>query len=112
VDVDGVLESLEGVVEGVVDGVVDGVDSSPPMFGQSPCAWSARLESSATTAAGLVAEPAAEADEPVAAWATAPPASTAVAASVTTILRERRNMCVHLLSWCQRSEPAPCKSNL
>ncbi len=36
VDVDGVLESLEGVAEGVVDGVVDGVDSSPPMFGQSP----------------------------------------------------------------------------
>jgi hypothetical protein len=41
VDVDDVLESLEGVVEGVVDGVVDGVDSSPPMFGQSPIAWSA-----------------------------------------------------------------------
>jgi len=32
VDVDDVFESEDGVV----DGVVDGVESSPPMFGQSP----------------------------------------------------------------------------
>jgi hypothetical protein len=106
VDVDGVLESEDGVVEGVVDGV----DSSPPMFGQSLVDPAAMYELSATAAVDV--ESAAVPDELVAAWATAPPASAAVAARVTMILRERGNTCVHLLSWCPRSEPAPCKSNL
>jgi hypothetical protein len=92
VDVDDVPES-----DGVVDGVVDGVDSSPALSGQSPLASGAAVVSSATTAA-VDAGSAAEPDELVAACATAPPARAAVAARVTMILRERGNICVHLLS--------------
>ncbi len=84
-------------MEGVVEGVVDGADWSPPMFGQSPAVWVAAMESPAAIA-GVEVEPAADPDELVAAWATAPPASAAVAARVTTSLRERGNICVHLLS--------------
>jgi hypothetical protein len=91
-NVDGVIESADGVV----DGVVDGVDSPAPMFGQSLVDVAAMYEWSATAAVDeLTAVP----DELVAAWATAPPASAAVAAMVTTTLRERGNICVHLLSW-------------
>jgi hypothetical protein len=106
VDVDGALE----LVEGVVDGVADGVDRSPPMFGQSPRACPAAMVESAT--AGVEVDSAAEPKEPVVAWATAPPASAAVAASVTAILRARGSMCVHLLFVVSRSEPTPCKSHL
>jgi hypothetical protein len=84
-----VLE-LEGVLEGVVDGalgVVDGVEPlSPPMFGQSPAMCVAVLESPATAAAVDV-DFAAVLDELDAACATAPPASAAVAATVTMSLR-------------------------
>jgi hypothetical protein len=97
--VDDVLEPDDGVV----DGSVEGAASVPPLSGQSPVAGVAAFES-ATTATGVDAgvDSAAEPDELVAACATAPPASAAVAASVTTILRERGNMYVHLLSWCPR----------
>jgi hypothetical protein len=98
-------------VDGVVEGVVDGVDL-PPMFGQSLVDFVAAFESSTATAVVDVELPAVL-DELVAPCATAPPASAAVAARVTTTLRERGNICVHLLSvGCRRSQPTPCKSNL
>ena len=66
------------------------------------------------TAAGAVdADLAGDADELVAAWATAPPASSAVTAKVASTCLERGNISVHLLSVvCERSQPTPCKSNL
>jgi hypothetical protein len=107
-----VVVDVEESDDGVVDGVVDGVESSPPMFGQSLVEVAAMVVSSATAAvAGVDCD--ALPDELVAACATAPPASAAVAASVTMILRERGNICVHLLSVVgERSEPTPRKSNL
>ena len=88
VDVDDVDD--DGVADGVVDGVVDGVES-PPMFGQSPVALVAAYESMA--AAGAVdADFAGAGDELVAAWATAPPASSAVTAKVASTCLERGNM--------------------
>ena len=81
-------ESVDGVVDGVVDGLVDGVESSP-MFGQSLVDVAAMYESSAT-AAGVDAGVAAVPDELVAACATAPPASTAVAARITMSLSGAR----------------------
>jgi hypothetical protein len=84
------------------DGVVDGVES-PPMFGQSPAVWVAVPESVA--AAGVVdVGVAAEPDEFVAAWATAPPASRAETAKVAMTCLERVAISVHLLSvgaWAQ-----------
>jgi hypothetical protein len=87
-----VPESDDGAVEGVVDGV-----DSPPMFGQSLVDVAAMFESLAT-AAGVDVDFAAVPDELVAACATAPPASAAVAARITMTRRERGNICVHLLS--------------
>jgi hypothetical protein len=86
----------DGVVDGGVDGVVDGVES-PPMFGQSPAVWVAVSESVATAGVvdvGVAAEP----DELVAAWATAPPASRAETAKVAMTCLERVTISVHLLS--------------
>jgi len=87
VDVDDVLEPDD---EGVVDGVVDGVDP-PPMFGQLLLELVAAYESMAAAGAADV-DFAGDADELVAAWATAPPARAAVTAKVATTRLERGNM--------------------
>lgn len=81
-DVDDVPELDDGVVEGVVDGV-----ESPPMFGQLLDECVAAFPS--MTAAGCVEVDFAESEEPVAAWATAPPASNAETANVAMTCLER-----------------------
>ena len=87
----------DGVVDGVVDGLVDGVES-PPMFGQSPPGWVVAAFSSIVAAGVVEVDFGAEPDEFVAAWATAPPASSAETAKVAMTCLERVTISVHLLS--------------
>ena len=81
-DVDDVPELDDGVVDGVVDGV-----ESPPMFGQLLDECVAVFSS--MTAAGCVEVDFAGPEELVAAWATAPPASSAETANVAITCLER-----------------------
>ena len=81
-DVDDVPELDDGVVDGVVDGV-----ESPPMFGQLLDECVAAFSS--MTAAGCVEVDFAGPEELVAAWATAPPASSAETANVAMTCLER-----------------------
>jgi hypothetical protein len=87
-DVDVPESDDDGVVDGVVDGLVDGVES-PPMFGQSPAVWVVAAFSSIVAAGVVDVDFAAEPDEFVAAWATAPPASRAETAKVAMTCLER-----------------------
>jgi hypothetical protein len=80
------VEDVPELDDGVVDGVVDGVES-PPMFGQSLDECVAAFSS--MTAAGFVEVDFAEPEELVAAWATAPPASSAETANVAMTCLER-----------------------
>jgi hypothetical protein len=101
-EVDVPESDVEGVA-GVVDGLVDGVES-PPMFGQSPPGWVVAAFSSIVAAGVVDVDCAAEPDEFVAAWATAPPASRAEIAKVAMTCLERVTITVHLLSvgvWAQ-----------
>ena len=111
-DVDVPESDVDGVVDGVVDRVVDGVES-PPMFGQLPPGWVVAAFSSIAAAGVVDVDVAAGPDEFVAAWATAPPASSAETAKVAMTCLERVTISLHLLPWvCRRSSTPRCKSSV
>jgi uncharacterized protein YecA (UPF0149 family) len=105
-DVDDVPEPDDGVVDGVVDGV-----ESPPMFGQLLDECAAAFAS--MTAAGSVEVDFAESEELVAAWATAPPASSPETAKVAMTCLERLTIPFTSFPWVCRSSQAPlCKASM